>query len=148
MKLGYGRRSLTSDFKICSPETADIGRWRVRLSKKNRFDAGRHCLLKISHGDKSGYFVGLGHNKGDAVAQMDLDLREHLGVSGTGDEVELKIELINGWRSICWYLRHRDPYVYVPAWVGFWSLILGVFGLAIGILSLCLSAQCFPRIFP
>jgi hypothetical protein len=129
-------KSLEKQFTIMTSEKRDIGAWRIRLSKSDRLNADRHCLLRVSHSGKSGYFIGLGHQNGDGVAKMDFDVREHLGILSMESPSYLKIELITGWRSICWYLRHRDPHVYVPAYVGLWSLALGVVGIMAGVFSI------------
>jgi hypothetical protein len=136
MKFNKPHKSLQKRFIIKPPEVRDIGAWRIRLSKSDRLKADRHCLLRVSHSGNSGYFIGLGHLKANGVAQMDLDVREHLGISSKEDEADLKIELITGWRSICWYMRHRDPHVYVPAYVGVCSLALGLVGFITGVFSL------------
>jgi hypothetical protein len=129
-------KSLQKQFNIQAPEPRDIGAWRIRLSKSDRLYADRHCLLRVSHSKKSGYFIGLGHEKGVGVAQMDFDVREHLGIGPIESTSDLKIELITGLQSICWYTGHRDPHVYVPAYVGLCSLALGFVGLMAGVVSL------------
>ncbi len=123
-------------FNIRAPEARDIGAWRIRLSKANRLGADRHCLLRVTHAGRSGYFIGLGHELGDEVVQMDYDVREHLGVGSIGSSSVLKIELIKGWRRVFWYACHRDPYVYVPAYIGLLSLTLGMVGTLMGVFSL------------
>ncbi|MEY8120811.1 hypothetical protein AB9F26_21720 [Falsihalocynthiibacter sp. BN13B15] len=129
-------KSLQKPFTVLGSEERDIGAWRIRLSKPDRLDADRHCLLRVSHLGKSGYFIGLGHQDGDGVAKMDFDVREHLGIGSKESKSVLKIEIITGWRSIYWYLRHRDPHVYVPAYVGLWSLALGFVGIIMGVFSM------------
>ncbi|MGP3725632.1 hypothetical protein [Cereibacter sphaeroides] len=89
----------------------------------------------MTHKEYSGYFVGLGHNDGNGIVQADYDVREHLGLGDKGSQVDLKIELVTGWRNLCWYLGHRDPYIYVPAWVGAWSLILGAVSILLGLVG-------------
>lgn len=127
--------SITKRFTLGAPPAADIGRWRIRLAKADRLGARRHSLLKVSHGNKSGYFVGLGHEDGAGIVQVDYDVREHLGMGGKGSNADLKIELVTGWRSLCWYLQHRDPYIYVPAWLAAWSLSLGLVSILLGIIG-------------
>jgi len=139
MKSGLSKKLSQKQFKIEAPEARDIGAWRIRLSKYDRFEADRHCLLRVSHSGKSGYLIGLGHEKGDGVAQMDFDVREQLGVGSPGTTSELKIELITGWRKVLWYTSHRDPYVYVPAYVGLWSLFLGFAGSILGLVSVVIA---------
>lgn len=130
---------ITKTFKIEGPENRDIGTWRIRLSKTDRLGADRHCLLRITHADQTGYFIGLGHEKGNGIAQMDFDVREHLGINGKGVSVSLEVELIKGWRGIIWYLKHRDPYIYVPAYVGVLSLAMGLIGVGFGAISLIIA---------
>lgn len=130
---------ITKTFKIEGPENRDIGTWRIRLSKTDRLGADRHCLLRITHADQTGYFIGLGHDKGNGIAQMDFDVREHLGISGKSVSVSLEVELIKGWRGIIWYLKHRDPYIYVPAYVGVLSLAMGLIGVGFGAIPLIIA---------
>jgi hypothetical protein len=92
--------------------------------------------LKVTHNGRSGYFVGLRHEEGNGVVLADYDVREHFGLGKVNSNVRLDVELVTGWRSLCWYLQHRDPYVYVPAWVGAWSLIIGMIGVALGLVGL------------
>lgn len=129
-------KKIMKEFNIAAPESRDIGAWRIRLSKSNRMEADRHCLLRVSHSGQTGYFVGLGHEKGEKIAQMDYDVREHLGISSKVTSASLEIELIKGWKSIFWYLMHRDPYIYVPAYIGVISLAMGFIGIAMGVISL------------
>lgn len=121
-------------FNIRNANRCDVGHWRVRLSKADRLGADRHCLLRITHAGKTGYFVGLGHNFDGDVAQIDYDVREHLGIHAK-EKAELTIELVTGLGSLCWYLKHRDPYIYVPAYVGVASVVLGAMGLLLALFS-------------
>lgn len=129
-------RKSSGDFVIRKPPDADVGRWRIRFSRSDRLGADRHTLLKVTHNGRSGYFVGLGHEEGNGVVLADYDVREHLGLGKVNSNVRLDVELVTGWRVLCWYLQHRDPYVYVPAWVGAWSLIIGMIGVVLGLVGL------------
>lgn len=130
------RSKITKNFFIEPPENWDIGTWRICLSKPDRLGADRQCLLRVTHAEQTGYFIGLGHKKGDGIVQMDFDVREHLGINNKDDLISLEISLVKRWRSIFWYIKHRDPYIFVPAYVAVLSLALGFVGVAMGAISL------------
>ena len=126
---------LTKEFTVNAAPEGDVGRWRIRISEKDLCQVRRHTLVKVTSGKRSGYFVRLGHEKGNDIVQADFDVREHLGLGNVNSVVTLEVEVITGWRKLCWYLQHRDPYVYVPAWVGLWSLVLGGAGILLGVIG-------------
>lgn len=90
------KSKISKEFKIEGPIDRDIGTWRIRLSKPDRLGADRHCLLRVTHAGRTGYFIGLGHDKGDGIAQMDFDVRDHLGINGKGSCANLEVERIEG----------------------------------------------------
>lgn len=124
-----------SEFQVEKLPLGDAGKWRVRLSKRNRCGRERHCLVRVSHESNRGYFVALGlqNQKGDII-QMDFDAREILdiprskGTNGTSANLEIKVLKRISWGAFCWYVCHRDPNVYIPAYVCVASLILGLLG--------------------
>jgi hypothetical protein len=122
-------------FTLKPPPSADVGRWRIRFSKSDRLGSQRHTLLKVTHGKLSGYFVGLGHEEGNGVVLADYDVRDHLALGKYDSVCELEVQVITGCKSLRWYLGHRDPYVYVPARIAAWSLMLGGAGIVLGLIG-------------
>lgn len=136
-----------AEFKIEKLDYDDVGKWSVRLSKRNRCGHDRHCLVRVSHCSidkrKSAYFIALGlKNQKDDIIQMDFDARETLGISGSkstsGTYADLEIRVIErgNWRALGWYFCHRDPGVYVPAFAWATSMVLAVAAFLLGLCNL------------
>lgn len=138
-----GRSRYTKTFEIQRTPKRDVGKWRIRLSRKNRFGSERHCLLRVSHGSNCGTFIALGlEDSNDDVAQMDFDVRNHLGIDikKNGPHAELTIARVGaGLGALCWYLEHRDPNVRVPARAWAISVVLGILGLVSGIAGIVIA---------
>ncbi|MBL3576243.1 hypothetical protein JMK10_02945 [Rhodovulum sulfidophilum] len=128
------RRSLKSDF----------GRQVARMHWSNRPFANRYDIVRISHKDNHIFVpvLGLGEDESGHIARLGYDLRRKLNLPKDAtvkeERFNLTIEKAGFWGQLYWYLSANDPAVKVPAWLAFWSVMLGLAGFLLAILSLCI----------
>lgn len=118
-------KSATYQFTVGKAPFDDIGRDRVRLHWKRRLGKRRFVILKLEHGARRALVSALGHEEGEDVIQMDIDLREKLGLA-PNDKANISVSLASWRQQLCWYLNATDPAVRIPAWLGIWSFAIGV----------------------
>jgi hypothetical protein len=75
--------------------------------------------------------VVLGHDRQYAIF-MAYDMREALDLK-KDSMANLQIERVSLFGKLRWYLCTPDPAVHVPAWLAFWSVVLGLLGLGLGL---------------
>lgn len=111
------------------------GTSRVRLNKAHRNGVPRYGIAQITNNTtkKSAFAILLGHDDPSAIF-MDYDMREELGVQ-KGDTLDFTVTSACLPKKVWWYLSINDPMVRIPAWLAFWSVILGVVGIGIGLYS-------------
>jgi hypothetical protein len=120
----------------------DFGREVARMHWSHRPFATRYDVVRISNGNKAIYvpILGLDGDQNKGVAKLGYDLRTRLGISAedisSGKKFELKVEKTGFWAQLFWYLSTKDPAVKVPAWLAFWSVLLGLSGFVLGVFSL------------
>ena len=102
--------------------SGDSGRHLVRLNHTHRSGIARYGIARIANNanGRSLNVLLLGHDRSDAIF-MPFDLREGLG------------------GKMGWYVGSIDPAIHIPAWIAVIGLILAIFGLGIGILSIICS---------
>ncbi|MCP8896373.1 hypothetical protein KYK29_15705 [Shinella daejeonensis] len=115
----------TDQFTIAKAPFEDIGKDRVRLHWKRRLGKRRFVILKLQHGTRRALVSALGHEESEDVIQMDIDLRDKLGLE-PGKQAEISVALAPWHQQLCWYLNATDPAVRIPAWLGIWSFAIGV----------------------
>ncbi|SEN29220.1 hypothetical protein SAMN04488103_104118 [Gemmobacter aquatilis] len=126
-----------SEYTVKRLPIAEVGRWRARLAESARQGQKRHKLLKLTTmGGKKTYVIGLGHELGQDIVQIDYDVRQELGELLVGERVSLKVEPANWFEANRWYLCHRDPYVWIPARLSAISLFVGIIGLLLAVYSI------------
>lgn len=120
----------------------DFGREVVRMHWSHRPFATRYDVVRITY-ETNQIFVpilGLDGNDQVGIARLGYDLRKRLGVPNDAVRQETKFDLIieqtGIWGQIYWYLDTKDPAVKVPAWLAFWSVLLGAVGLILAIVSI------------
>ncbi|WP_336977398.1 hypothetical protein [Altererythrobacter fulvus] len=104
-----------------------------------RSGIARYGIARIANNanGKSLNVLLLGHDRSDAIF-MPFDLREALGVA-KGDELDFSISKVGLGGKMGWYVGSIDPAIHIPAWIAVIGLVLAIFGLAIGILSVICS---------
>lgn len=130
---------MTAEFNryvVRSAYKGDVGLSRVRLQPPARNNARRFALAEVSDKyERSIRAIVLGHEGPENDIRLDLYQREELHVR-PGQAVMFKVQEVGWCKKIGWYLFQSDPAIYVPAWLAFWSVILGGLGFVLGILSL------------
>lgn len=135
----------TAGFRIKKELKEDSGREVARMHVSNRRFASRYDIIRIKHGTNQVFvpILGLDGVENKAVARLGYDLRERLGISktdvSTDKRINLTTEQVGWWGQLYWYLSTKDPAVKVPAWLAFWSFILGATGLTLAVLSILLG---------
>lgn len=66
---------------------------------------------------------------------MDMALREQLGIK-SGQERHFIFQEANLWGQVCWAWRATDAMPRIAARLGVLSVVLGLVGLGLGVLSL------------
>src|SRR4051812_40593388 len=119
----------------------DVYRDIVRVPETFRLDKNKGVIpegsvCKVCSPVSSSYAIarGLG-NSPQPVIQMDERLRNILRVS-VDQEVEIRLKVVGLWGQFAWAWIASDPAYRVAARLGLLSLILGVFGLVLGLISL------------
>ncbi|MER8762876.1 hypothetical protein [Mesorhizobium sp. M0968] len=109
---------------------------RIRVHHSRRGGAERFEVVKVTPETGRPFLaVALGHRLSPADIRLDFDQRETLGVR-EGDSVKLRIDRVGLKGKLWWYLHHGDPAIHVPAWLAFWSVLLGGLGLILSLVSL------------
>jgi len=119
--------------------SGDSGRLLVRLNHTHRSGIARYGIARIVNNTngKSINALLLGHDRANAIF-MPFDLREALGVE-KGGKLDFSISKAGLWGKMSWYVGSIDPAVHIPAWIAVIGLVLAIFGLGIGILSISCS---------
>lgn len=78
--------------------------------------------------------VVLGHEDRDAIF-MGYDTREALGLK-PGEKGSFSFRRLGILGKLCWYLKTPDPAVHLPAWLSLLSVVLGLLGVVLGVISL------------
>ena len=119
--------------------SGDSGRHLVRLNHTHRSGIARYGIARIANNanGRSLNVLLLGHDRSDAIF-MPFDLREGLGVA-KGGELDFSISKVELCGKMGWYVGSIDPAIHIPAWIAVIGLILAIFGLGIGILSIICS---------
>ncbi|MCK7613814.1 hypothetical protein [Roseibium sediminicola] len=131
-----------ADFKVEKALKADFGREVARMHWSHRPFASRYDIVRISHADKQILvpILGLDGENNIGIAKLGYDLRSRLGISKTDlsndRKIQLTIDLVGWWGQLYWYLNTKEPAVKVPAWLAFWSVLLGFAGLLLALLSM------------
>lgn len=121
----------------------DVYRDIVRIPEQFRLDTrgklvpeGSVCKIVTSGGSSYGILRGLGNSK-EPVIQMDERLRNILHLR-EGEDVEVRFKTVYLWGQFRWAWIASDPAYRVAARLALLSVILGLIGLLLGGLSLCL----------
>ena len=115
----------TQLYSIRMAPLEDIGKDRVRLHWKRRLGRKRFVILKLDHDGKTALVSALGHEGDEDDIQMDIDLRQRLGVKTNG-RVLIAVSAAGWIDQLCWYLSATDPTVRIPAYLGVSSVTLGI----------------------
>lgn len=132
----------SADFQIDGALKADFGREVARMHWSNRRFASRYDIVSIKHENKRILvpILGLDGEANRNIARLGYDLRTRLGISSSdvsdGARINLTIEQVGWWGQLYWYLSTKDPAVKIPAWLAFWSVILGLGGFVLGLIGL------------
>lgn len=124
------------ELKVGKADFADIGRDLVRINIKDRPEnVNRHDIVVLNVNGKSALAVIRGNDEPGEI-NIDIDIRDDLALQ-LGKRYSFIIEKAGCFSRLWWYLRARDPAVRIPAWLAFWSVVLGFAGFILGVVSLC-----------
>lgn len=115
---------------------ADVAQDIVRLHKLRREGISRHSVVLLKHisGQKK-YVVALGHDGAEDEIRMDFDLREHFSLDvDTSTQFSVTDGGYRGKLAFLW--KATAPSIYVPYRIALISLLLGIIGLGLGVLSI------------
>jgi hypothetical protein len=102
------------------------GKGRVLLHETTRGDVRRFGVVRLmTPAGRCTYAAVIGHTKEEDVIQMDLDMRESLGLR-PDEFAELEIRKANALGTLWWYLTVQDPLIRVPAVLAALSVFLGL----------------------
>ena len=127
--------------EVRQQRTGDVYRDIVRIPERHRRDSqGRlvreGTIVKLVVSDGASRIVWL-RGMEDTIEpwiRMDDQTRNDLGVV-TKQEYDFRIERANVCRKLGWVLNSSDPALRIAGWLGATSVVLGVFGLIISIVS-------------
>lgn len=109
----------------------------IRLHRSHRSGIGRYGVARIVNAadpSRSCDAVLLGHDDETAI-YMAFDARQSLGVN-KGQRLSFELEELGWFGKLIWYLKTPDPRIYIPAWLAAWSVVLGLLGFLLGVISL------------
>lgn len=109
----------------------------VRLHHSHRSGIGRYGVARIINtADRSRSFdaVLLGHDDETAI-YMAFDARQSVGID-KGQRLSFDLKELGWFGKLRWYLKTPDPRIYIPAWLAAWSVVLGLLGFLLGVVSL------------
>ena len=115
----------TRRYSVRKAPLEDIGKDRVRLHWKRRLGHRRFVILKLNRDGKTALVSALGHEGDEDDIQMDIDLRQRLGVE-LGQRVSIVISAAGWIGQVRWYLSATDPTVRVPAHLAVFSVAVGI----------------------
>ena len=115
----------TRPYLIRMAPLEDIGKDRVRLHWKRRLGHRRFVILMLDQDGKTALVSALGHEGDEDDIQMDVDLRQRLGVE-PGERVRIAISAAGWIGQLRWYLSATDPTVRVPAHLAVLSVAVGI----------------------
>jgi hypothetical protein len=118
-------KSQVFSFQVKKAPLEDIGKDRVRLHWKRRLGLRRFVVLLLKNDAGEALVSALGHEDAEDIIQMDIDLRSKLALS-LGSNANISIARASWVQELRWYLSATDPAVRIPAWLGAWSLVIGV----------------------
>ena len=109
---------------------------RLDLKHRPNSKAGKIILLDVA-GQKT-YAVARGLRSGSSADQIALDsaLRERLGIK-TNQTYEFSVLQVGFWGELCWAWHSTDALPRIAARLSALSVLLGLIGLVLGIMSLC-----------
>ena len=119
------RKVETRPYSIRMAPLEDIGKDRVRLHWKRRLGHRRFVILKLDRDGKTALVSALGHEGDEDDIQMDIDLRQRLGVE-PGERVPIAVSAAGWIGQLRWYLSATDPTVRVPAHLAVLSVAVGI----------------------
>jgi hypothetical protein len=116
----------------------DIGRIPEDHRKDSRGSTVKEgSVCKVSVGQKHSFVLLRGlQDSQDAVIRLDERKRNELGLN-LGDTADFSFSKVRLWGELRWAWQASDPAYRVSARLGVLSLVLGLIGLFLGILSLC-----------
>lgn len=122
--------------KVGRAEYDDIGRDIVRIHRDDRRPAevNRHDIIRLSVGAKS-IVVAMRGNDTPGIINIDIDLREELGLS-VGGTYDFELRKVGKVGQFLWQWNATDPAVRLPAQIAIVSFCLGLIGLALGVVSI------------
>ncbi|MCT8989528.1 hypothetical protein NYR54_04345 [Chelativorans sp. SCAU2101] len=131
------KEAKTLTWRVVKARVPDTARDVIRLHKKHRGTIGRHDVVKLSANGNSCHVSVLGTEEEDVI-EMDLDTRLDLGVMHD-QTYEFSLTRAGVVGQLRWYLDAKSPAIRIPAWLAFWSLLMGSAGAMLGLLGLPLA---------
>ncbi|WP_011581039.1 MULTISPECIES: hypothetical protein [Chelativorans] len=123
--------------RVMKARVPDTARDIVRIHKKHRNGIGRNHVVKLSVNGNSSYVSVLGTEEEGAI-EMDLDTRLDLGVM-FDQTYDFSFTKAGRLGQLRWYLDSNNPSIWIPAWLAFWSVILGAAGAILGLAGLVVA---------
>lgn len=106
----------------------------LRKGKQGLIKEGTLC--KVTTGQRSAYlFVRGARDIGDPIIQLDDYTREKLKLK-LGEVHAFQFEEVSNWGMLCWAWSATEPAYRISARLAVIGLVLGIAGLALGVLSL------------
>lgn len=124
---------MTIRLTVGKAATDDIGRDVLRINYADRPQGiSRHDIVSVEVNGRSA-IVAIRGNDEPGIVNFDVDTRDDLRVL-PGETYEFELRRI-WFGRLRWYWDATDPATRVPAQIAVISFILGLIGLALGILS-------------
>ncbi|MCV3205745.1 hypothetical protein OHD62_05665 [Mesorhizobium sp. YC-39] len=124
---------MTIRLMVGKAATGDIGRDILRINHADRpHGISRHDIVSVEVNGRSA-IVAIRGNDEPGVVNIDVDARDDLRVL-PGETYEFELRRI-WFGKLRWYWNATDPATRVPTHIAVVSFILGVIGLALGVLS-------------
>lgn len=110
--------------KVCRLPRDDNGRHLIRLNHKYREAIQRYGIAKITIKGRSEKVLILGHDEEDNI-YIPLDIRNDFKVY-VGEDINIKLSKVGVVGKLQWYLKAKDPAIYIPAWIAIVGLTLAL----------------------
>lgn len=132
--------------KVAEAREEDVFEDIVRINFRYRQDkagqtipSGAVCRISVGHKSARAIVRGLPAEEGPLI-RLDESLRRVIGVK-SGDEIEIVLKRAGFFEEVVWCWQATNPTYRISARLAVLSVLLGLIGLVLGVISLCLTGK-------
>lgn len=112
----------TAGLQVATLPKGDNGRHLIRLNYKHRGNIKRYGIGRITINNHSEIVLFLGHDDEKNI-YIPFDIRNDFDIE-LGNIIDIQINNVCKFNRLQWYLKTKDPAIYIPAWIATVGLLL------------------------